>query len=551
MKFIIDLLSENPVLLLFVVAAIGYPLGKLSFRGARLGVSAVLFVGLLIGALEPSIKLPEIIYKFGLVIFVYSIGLTSAPMFFDSLRKSGVSYNILIGICLTVAAAIAVGAHFLFGFSATQTAGLFSGSLTNTPALAAVLEYLQGVIPANMLELAQAEPVVAYSITYPVGVLGVILAIYFFQKIWKVNYQQEAKIYHLGGGNYEQLANETILIKVDFEENIQALIKKYRWNVIFGRHLSGEMLELSHRDTRLRQGDLLHVIAAADDMEKVLSVLGPISEEHLNYDLRVYDKFRIFISSQKVAGKRMRDIVQFSSPDVMVTRIRRGDAEFLPHGDTKLYLGDQLQIITKQAEIEEIRRVCGDSFKGISEFNVFTFGAGVVLGLLLGEIPIPLPGGVIFKLGIAGGPLLVAILLGVVGRTGPLVWTIPYSANLVLRQIGLVLFLATVGTRSGYAFFETLLSGNGGVMFLVGILITCLTAILALVIGYKVMRIPLGILIGVVAGMHTQPAVLAFALEQTDSELPNVGYAMVYPVAMIIKIILAQTILIFLTGLAV
>jgi putative transport protein len=551
MKFIIDLLSANPVLLLFMVAAIGFPLGKLKFRGASLGVSAVLFVGLLFGALDPNIKLPEIIYKFGLVIFVYSIGLTSAPMFFDSLRKKGVSYNVLIVLCLVAAAGLSVGAHFLFGFSGSQTAGLFSGSLTNTPALAAVLEFLQGVVPANALELAQAEPVVAYSITYPVGVLGVILAIYFSQKLWKINYQQEARIHQLGGANFEQLANETILIKADFDENVQALIKKYRWNVIFGRHLSGEMLELSHKDTLLKQGDLLHVVASPEDLEKVLSVLGSVSEEHLNYDLRVYDKFRIFISSQKVAGKRLRDIAQFSSPDVMVTRIRRGDAEFLPHGDTKLYLGDQLQIVTKQTEIEAIRKVCGDSFKGISEFNVFTFGAGIVLGLLVGEIPIPLPGGIIFKLGIAGGPLLMAIVLGAIGRTGPLVWTIPYSANLVLRQIGLVLFLATVGTRSGYAFFETLLTGNGGYMFLAGICITCLTAMLALFIGYKLLHIPMGILTGVVAGMHTQPAVLAFALEQTESELPNVGYAMVYPVAMIMKILLAQTILISLTGLAV
>jgi putative transport protein len=551
MKFIIEQLSENPVLLLFIVAAIGYPLGKLRFRGASLGVSTVLFVGLVIGALDPSIKLPEIIYKFGLVIFVYSIGLTSAPMFFDSLRKKGVSYNVLVVLCLLVAAVAAVSAHFLFGFSGSQTAGLFSGSLTNTPALATVLEFLQSVIPANVLELAQAEPVVAYSITYPVGVLGVILAIYFFQKLWKIDYQQEAKTHQMAGGTYEQLSNETIEIKADFEENVQVLIQKYRWNVIFGRHLSGELLELSHWDTRLKRGDLLHVVASPDDLKKVISVLGSISEEHLNYDLRIYDKFRIFISSQKVAGKRMRDIVQFSSPDVMVTRIRRGDAEFLPHGDTKLYLGDQLQIVTKQSEIEGIRKVCGDSFKGISEFNVFTFGAGIVLGLLLGEVPIPLPGGMIFKLGIAGGPLLMAIVLGAVGRTGSLVWTIPYSSNLVLRQIGLVLFLATVGTRSGYAFFETLLTGSGGIMFLAGICITCLTAGLALVIGYKLMHIPMAILTGVIAGMHTQPAVLAFALEQTDSELPNVGYAMVYPVAMIMKIALAQSILIFITGLAV
>jgi putative transport protein len=544
----INLLSENAVLLLFLVAAIGYPLGKLSFRGVSLGVSAVLFVGLLIGAIDPGIKLPEIIYQLGLVIFVYSIGLTSAPMFFDSLRKKGISYNVLVVLCLMLAAGLSLGAHFLFGFTGAQTAGLFSGSLTNTPALAAVLEYLQGITPLPLLELAQAEPVVAYSITYPVGVLGVIIAIYILQKTWKINYQQESKVYPIPGADYEPLANETLLIESDFSENIQELIQKYHWNVIFGRHASQGELQLSHSNTRLLKGDLLHIVASKEEIEKIVPVLGSISTEHLNYDLRIYDKFRVFISSQKVAGKRIRDVAAFASSDVMVTRIRRGDTEFLPHGNTKLNLGDQLRIVTKHEEIEKIRKICGDSFKGISEFNVLAFGTGIVLGLLLGEIPFPLPGGMVFKLGIAGGPLFMAIILGALGRSGPLVWSIPYSANLVLRQIGLVLFLAAVGTRSGYAFFETLRSGNGGLMFLSGVIVTCCTAMTALFIGHKIIRIPMGVLLGIVAGMHTQPAVLAFALEQTENELPNVGYAMVYPIAMIVKILLAQVILIFLIG---
>jgi putative transport protein len=545
----IHLFVENPVLLLFLVAAIGYPLGKIKIKGASLGVSAVLFVGLCFGALDVNIALPEIIYRFGLVIFVYSIGLTSAPMFFESLRKKGISYNILVLLCLLLAAVISLGGFVVFGFSAAQTAGLFSGSLTNTPALAAVLESLKGMVPSALLEAAQNEPVVAYSIAYPMGVLGVILAIYFMQKLWKIDYQKEMHAYKMPGTNYEPLSNETILIDEDQFETIQQLIQKHHWNVIFGRHLSAGQITLAQKDTYLKKGDLLHIIAAAEDIPVIASILGSISiEQHLNYDLRIYDKFRVFISSQKVAGKRIRDIAPFSSPDVMITRVRRGDSEFLPHGNTKLLLGDQLRVVTKHEKIEEIRKLCGDSFKGISEFDIFSLGAGIVLGLLLGEIPIPLPGGIIFKLGIAGGPLVMAILLGAIGRSGPLVWSIPYSANMVLRQIGLVLFLAGIGTRSGYAFFETLRSGNGGAMFLAGMIITCITAMLALWIGYKVMRIPMGVLTGIVAGMHTQPAALAFALEQSENELPNVGYAMVYPVAMVAKIALAQTILVLLIG---
>ncbi|MBI9049022.1 MAG: hypothetical protein JEZ00_06375 [Anaerolineaceae bacterium] len=549
MKIIIQLLAENPILLLFLVAAIGYPLGKLNFRGANLSVAAVLFVGIFFGALDPSIKLPEIIYRFGLVIFVYSIGLTSAPMFFDSLRKKGLSYNLLIMGCLLFAAFLSIGSFFLFDFLPSQAAGLFSGSLTNTPALAAILEYLQGITPVDMLELVQAEPVVAYSITYPVGVLGVILAIIFLQKLWKVDYQAEVRKHNYPGASYEPLANQTILIGKDFSKNVQELIEEYHWNAIFGRHLSDGVLELTHRQTILKKGDLIHVITAREELIALLPVLGYESDQHLNYDLRVYDKFRVFISNHKIAGKRIREIDLFSGSDIMITRIRRGDAEFLPHGDTKLMLGDQMRIVTKHEYVEEIRKFCGDSFKGISEFKVLAFGAGIVLGLLLGEIPIPLPGGVVFKLGIAGGPLVMAIILGTLGRSGPMVWTIPYSANLVLRQIGLVLFLAGVGTRSGYAFVETLRSGSGGWMFLSGAVVTCLTATLALIMGYKLLKIPMGVLTGVIAGMHTQPAVLAFSLEQAENELPNVGYAMVFPVAMIIKILLAQFILVYLAGL--
>ena len=548
MKLMIQLLIDNPILLLCLVSAIGYPLGRIKIHGTSLGVSAVLFVGLAFGALHPDIKLPEIIYRLGLVIFVYSLGLTSAPMFFDSLRKKGLSYNILILICLVIATGLSLGGYALFHFSAASTAGLFAGSLTNTPALAAALESIQGLLPAALVEAAQNEPVVAYSITYPIGVLGVILAIYAAQSIWHVDYKEEQRQYHIDGANYEPLANQTIQINKDQSETIQELIQHYHWNVIFGRYLSGEELSLAQSQTKLKKGDLIHLIAEPEDLEHIIPILGVLSEKHLNYDLRVYDKFRVFISDQRLAGKRIREISQFATPDVMITRIRRGDSEFLPHGDTRLLLGDQLRVVTKHENIEEIRQLCGDSFKGISEFNILTFGFGIVLGLLVGEIPIPIPGGLSFKLGIAGGPLLIAILLGTMGRTGRFVWTIPYSANLVLRQTGLVLFLAGVGTRSGYAFYETLRSGNGGQLFFVGAIVTCITAILALWIGYKGMKIPMGILTGVVAGMHTQPAVLAFAQEQSENELPNIGYAMVYPMAMIAKILLAQAILVLLVG---
>jgi putative transport protein len=205
--------------------------------------------------------------------------------------------------------------------------------------------------------------------------------------------------------------------------------------------------------------------------------------------------------------------------------------------------GDRVRVVAKPENMAAVSKFFGDSYRALSEIDILTFSLGLALGLLLGLVPIPLPGGVIFKLGLAGGPLVVALILGKLGRTGPLVWAMPYSANLVLRQFGLILFLAGVGTRSGYAFFTTFTQSGGGAIFVAGAIITCVTALTVLAIGHYLLRIPMGLLNGILAGLQTQPAVLGFALEQSENDLPNIGYATVYPIATITKILLAQLIL--------
>jgi putative transport protein len=205
-----------------------------------------------------------------------------------------------------------------------------------------------------------------------------------------------------------------------------------------------------------------------------------------------------------------------------------------------------VRVVTRRENLKAVSDFFGDSYRALSEVDVLTFGLGVALGLLVGILPIPIPGGIVLRLGLAGGPLVVALALGALGRTGPMVWSMPYSANLTLRQLGLVLFLAGIGTRAGYAFLTTLEQGSGIVIFLAGGVITILVALLTLWIGYKLLKIPLGLLAGMLGGLQTQPAVLGFALEQTDNDLPNLGYASVYPVALIAKIILAQMLMIIL-----
>jgi putative transport protein len=207
---------------------------------------------------------------------------------------------------------------------------------------------------------------------------------------------------------------------------------------------------------------------------------------------------------------------------------------------------DRVRITARREDLNVISRFFGDSYRSLSEIDILSFSLGIGLGLLVGMIPIPLPGGLVFRLGFAGGPLLVALILGALGRTGFMVWTLPYSANLTLRQIGLIMFLAGVGTRAGYAFVSTLGQGNGILLFVAGTLITTLTALATLWIGYRLLKISMSLLIGILAGLQTQPAVLGFALEQTENDLPNLGYASMFALAVVVKIIMAQLLVAFL-----
>ena len=541
----IGILIENPLLLLFVVAAIGYPLGHISVGGSSLGVAAVLFVGLAIGALHPDLKLPELVYQLGLVVFVYTIGLSSGRLFFTSFRRKGLRDNLFaLGILIFATGATLVVGRVL-GLAGTITAGLYTGSLTNTAALAAVLEYVKSFAPAGTLEQMLAEPVVGFSITYPMGVIGVILAIQLMRRFWKIDYARESELMASLGATGQRLHNRTILVtRPDaVGRSIEELTRKHHWQIAFGRVRHGGGLAIATGATRFEHGDLLSVVGPLDQIDQVTAALGEPSDARLELDRSELDYRRIFVSNPALAGHRLRDVNLPQQFGAFVTRIRRGDVEMLAHGDTVLELGDRVRVVARRTDMDAVSKFFGDSYRALSEVDILTLNLGLAVGLLVGMIPLPLPGGIVIKLGFAGGPLVVSLILGALERTGPLVWNIPYSANLTLRQIGLILFLAGIGTRSGYAFVSTLREGGGGMIFVAGAAITFATTMLSLWVGYKLLHIPMSLLIGMVAGIQTQPAVLGFALEQTGDELPNIGYAAVYPVALISKILFAQFLL--------
>ena len=545
----VNILLENPLLLLFLVAGIGYPLGRIRIFGSSFGVAAVLFVGLAFGSLHPQMKLPEIIYMLGLSLFIYSIGLSGGPTFVASFKRQGLRYNLLVLLILAGCAAMAGAIGRALHLSGTITAGMFSGSLTSTPALAAILDTLKHNYPGPGLEQLLAEPVVGYSITYPMGVIGTVLAVSLSQRIWRINFASEAKQLRALGAPTEPLKNCTILVtksEVCCSRPLDDVRHQQEWDVIFGRVKRGGQFQLATPEERLEVGDLITVVGSAEEIEKVASYLGEKSEENIDLDRSEFDFRRIFVSSQEVAGRKLRDLNLRKKFGAVVTRVRRGDDDFLPNGDLALELGDRVRVLTHRDNIKAITKMFGDSYRAVSEVDVLTFGLGLALGLLLGIVPIPLPGGIVFKFGFAGGPLVMGIILGTIGHTGRMFWSLPYSANMTLRQIGMVLFLAGVGTRAGYSFLSTFTKGGGFVIFGAGIAITCTASLLALWIGYRVLKIPMTLLMGIMAGMQTQTAVLGYALDQTRNDLPNIGFASVYPAATIFKIICVQILLVML-----
>jgi putative transport protein len=526
----VRLLAENPLLLLFMVAAIGYPIGQLRVAGANLGVGAVLFAGLAIGAIDPSLKLPEIVYLLGLVLFVYTVGLANGASFVTALvRGRGLRINALVVLVLVLMAGLTLVMQRLLHLSPPVAAGMFAGTLTNTPALAAELEFLRHAGAAS------AEPVVAYSLTYPVGVLGMIVALMIARRRMRPLAQPE------------RASITMVVARVTnpdaTAEPLGELARAQLWHTSFGRIKRGDELRVATPEVRLLLGDLVTVIGQPSELTRLVAWMGNVASDHIDHDRSELDTRRIFVSNREVAGHTLRDLdlpVRFGA---VVTRVRRGDVDFVPDDGTIIELGDRLRVLAHRATIGDVTHFLGDSYRELSEMDVLTFSLGCALGLGLGLVPVPLPGGVELRLGLAGGPLVVALLLGHLGRTGPILWTLPYSVNLTVRQLGLVLFLSGIGTRAGYDFVRYLASGGGLLTFAAGAGMTLSAAALTLWAGATLLHLPFGTLAGTLAGLQTQPAVLGFALEQSKDESPNVGYATVYPVAMIAKVLLGQILL--------
>jgi putative transport protein len=546
MQAIITFLENEPLLLLFIVSGLGYLLGQIKIKNISLGVAAVLFVGLAFGALSPNMQIPAIIVELGLIIFVYTIGLSSGPAFFASIRGDGLRDNIFVLLMLLFAAALTVAAYALFGLKGTVTAGMFAGSLTNTPALASLLDTISKTAPPDQLALLSTEPVIGYSVAYPMGVIGMLIAVYTMQRVFRIDYLAEARSLRQFNVVEQELYTRTARVTNPAMTGIPVaeLFARERWDVVLTRLRRDDELSLTSGESRLALGDLLALVGTPEEVDRAVAGMGEPADEHLELDRRAYDFRRMFVSNPDIAGRTLADLSLPQRYGAIVTRVRRGDIDLLARGSTVLELGDRVRVVARRDDMPRLATLFGDSYRALSEINLVSLNLGLALGVLIGLIPIPLPGGVTITLGFAGGPLIVGLILGTLRRTGPLVWSIPYSANLTLRQIGLILLLAGIGVRSGYTYF----AASGGIqVFIAGAIITTTVAFLTLLIGYRVLKIPFGMLTGMLSGLGTQPATLGFALQQAGNELPNLGYALAFPVATISKIIIAQLLLTFLT----
>jgi putative transport protein len=528
-------LRSDPLLALFLVVALGAALARVRIKGVGLGPAAALFAGLAVSAIEPDLAdLPAIIPLFGLALFIYTVGLASGPAFFGGLRQDGFKVSVAVVVLLGAIGLAVAGVSALFDFDDGARAGLFAGSQTNTPALSAALEQLEPEIRDGEV----TDPVVGYSLAYPLGVLSMIGAAGLSLRRLRHPSRRDAR-----APTAARSRNVTSATLIVTRSDLPELGQLRGWEgerLAFSRVEHDGEVDLATNDVRLAPGDLCTVIGDPDVVDRFVDWAGHRSERHLALDRRKLDFRRISVSRRELAGARLRDVDLEGRFGAMATRVRRGDADLVADRDFVLRLGDRVRVVGPAEKMGAVAEALGDSDRGLSEVDPLGFATGLAIGLVLAQVAIPLPGGGEVELGVGGGPLIAALVLGTVSRTGPFTWQIPHAANLTIRQLGVLLFLGGVGIRSGATFADAVGTGVGLQLAVAGVLVTVITAAMTTIMVRVLGRDPVDGA-GMIAGIQTQPAVLAFAAERAEGdERVDAGYALVFPLAMILKLIIVQ-----------
>lgn len=536
------------VSILALVAVVGLFIGNVKFRGIGLGIGGVLFGGIIVGhfvsqaGMTLSSDMLHVIQEFGLILFVYTIGIQVGPGFFASLRVSGLRLNLFAVLIVIIGGLVTAILHKLFDIPLPVVLGIFSGAVTNTPALGAGQQILRDLgTPMEMVD----QMGMSYAMAYPFGICGILFTMWMLRVIFRVNVETEAQQHESSRTNGGALIR-TINIRVENPNLHDLAIKDVPIlngdKIICSRLKREETLKVPSPDTIIQLGDLLHLVGQPADLHNAQLVIGQEVDTSLSTkgtDLRVE---RVVVTNENVLGKRIRDLHFKERYDVVISRLNRAGVELVASGDISLQFGDILNLVGRPSAIDAVANVLGNAQQKLQQVQMLPVFIGIGLGVLLGSIPVFVPGfPAALKLGLAGGPLIMALILGRIGSIGKLYWFMPPSANLALRELGIVLFLSVVGLKSGGDFVNTLVNGEGLSWIGYGALITSVPLITVGILARMLAKMNYLTMCGMLAGSMTDPPALAFANNlHPTSGAAALSYATVYPLVMFLRIITPQ-----------
>ena len=541
------------ICLLSLVAVLGLAIGHIRIRGISLGIGGVLFGGILVGHWlnRYDFVLNEhtlhFIQEFGLILFVYTIGNQVGPGFFASLRHSGLRLNGVAMAIVALSGVLVVALHLGMDVPLGVILGIFSGAVTNTPSLGAGQQTLAELGGEQATEVMG----MGYAIAYPIGILGILFTMWLIRLVFRIDIAAEAHE-HEESLSKRQHGLESCNVRITNTNldgvRISDIPDFDRHDVMYSRLRRGEQFFIPRVDTRLALGDVLYLVGAPPALRRMQMIIGEEFVDSTPIHNTAYRSERAVVTNEAVIGKKIRHLNLQSNHDVVISRLNRAGIELVPTGGMTLQFGDVINLVGRQEDIETVMALVGNAQQKLQQVQMLPVFVGIGLGVLLGSSPVSVPGlPVALKLGLAGGPLVVAIVLARIGTIGKVYWFMPPSANLALREIGIVLFLSVVGLKAGGHFFQTLLSHDGLTWMGYGALITLIPL---LVVGFLARwrgKLNYLTLCGLLAGSMTDPPALAFANGlREESGAPALAYATVYPLVMFLRIILPQVLAVLL-----
>lgn len=548
-----DSIAHIVALYAFVIAA-GVLLGKIKFFGISLGVTFVLFVGIMVGHFgftgNPAIL--SFIQDFGLILFVFCIGLQVGPSFFSSFKKGGITMNLLaVGIVmLNIAVALALYFALQGRVEVPMMVGILCGAVTNTPGLGAANEALQ------QLHYNGPEIAMGYACAYPLGVMGIILSMIVIRYICRVDMNRESEEIQKEEEANPHLKPYTISLRVQNEalsgktlSQVQNFLAR---DFVCTRIIQDNYMHTPNANTVLRLEDKMFIVCAEDDSEAIMAFIGPridLDWDATNQPDKPMVSRRILVTQPNINGKTLGELHFSSMYGVNVTRVNRSGMDLFAARNLRLQVGDRVMVVGPQDAIERVANLLGNQLKRLDHPNIVTIFIGILCGILFGSLPIAIPGmPTPVKLGLAGGPLIISILIGRFGHKVKLVTYTTMSANLMLREVGLVLFLASVGIKAGENFVQMVVEGDGLLYVGLGFLITFIPLVIMGMVGRWRHRVNFYTLMGLIAGSNTDPPALAYANQISGNDAPAVGYSTVYPLAMFLRILTAQLLILLMAG---